>query len=105
MSTPTTNPFPALRASLISQVYLEPTPTFQVQLWALSGVLGLSLVLVVASLGLRAVNKQFWVYRLHPSAFGSWITPNPLVGWLLASAVFLSSEHSSQPSVAPESGR
>ncbi|KAL8281456.1 hypothetical protein RQP46_006140 [Phenoliferia psychrophenolica] len=83
------NPFPALRAGVTAQTYLEPSKAFTIQLWVLSGVLGVSLLLVLASLGLRLRHGTFWVYRLHPSASGSWITPNPIICWLLWSTAFI----------------
>ncbi|KAK4698866.1 hypothetical protein P7C70_g7404, partial [Phenoliferia sp. Uapishka_3] len=87
--TTTTNPFPALLASLEAQVYLAPSVAFETNLWVLSGVLGFCLILVLTSLWLRVRRGTFWIYRLHPSHFGSWITPNPMVCWLLGSVVFL----------------
>lgn len=87
-----TNPFPTLQHTLQSQLYLDHSPSYHTQLYCLSAVLGVSLVLALASLSLRIHRQQCWLYRLHPTAFGSWITPNPIVLWLTGSTVFLACE-------------
>ena len=87
--TSSSNPFPAIEAALLSEVYLSHTPSYHPQLYALSGVYGLGLVLTLAAFVLKC-RGGFWLYRLHPTTYGSWITPNAILCWLLYSGIFQS---------------
>lgn len=87
-----TNPFPALLLDLNSTLYLKHTPSYENQLYALSGAMGLCLVLALTSLVLQIRRRSFWIFRLHATAVGTWIVPNVIVCWLLGSCVFLACE-------------
>ena len=88
MVTPTTNPFPALQGTLQSKMYLNHTPSYHTQLWVMTGVYAASLLLTIAALLLRIRRGGFWLYRMHATAYGSWIIPNAMVCWLFYSGVF-----------------
>ncbi|KAL8280552.1 hypothetical protein RQP46_007200 [Phenoliferia psychrophenolica] len=84
----TSNPFPALEAALIGEVYLSHTPSYHPQLWLLAVIYAVLFCLTLATVVVRVRRDGFWLYRLHPTTYGSWIKPNVINCWLVYSGVF-----------------
>ncbi|KAK4705323.1 hypothetical protein P7C70_g886, partial [Phenoliferia sp. Uapishka_3] len=83
------NPYTPILDSVNQKLYLDASPSFPYQLRALSGVLGIALLLALACLALRVQRRRFWLYRVHSTGA---VVPNGLVLWLLWSSLFLARE-------------
>ncbi|BGP15762.1 hypothetical protein JCM10213_007942 [Rhodosporidiobolus nylandii] len=81
------NPYEALDDFLWQQVVPEVPASFRAQLIFLAVVLGLCLVLVLASLVVRAVQGTFWI--AHRGTSPSLIRPHFSVAWSLWAVVLL----------------
>ncbi|KAM0747161.1 hypothetical protein T439DRAFT_350040 [Meredithblackwellia eburnea MCA 4105] len=69
------------------EIYVRHSTSYHHQLVALSGVLGLSLLLALSSLFVRAWRRNLWLYRLQTLPCGTWIVPNAIGCWLVWSAL------------------
>jgi hypothetical protein len=75
------NPYPAFSEELRSQFYAPSELSYDLQIACLTGIFGLCLVLVLASLGIRYWTKTFWVFATRKTVAGTWIVPHPIVTW------------------------
>lgn len=85
-------PFPALEEAIL--VLLNPPipnpGTFDRHLHALSAILGVELLLILCSLGIRWYRVgEIWLFRLNYTAKGTFVVPHFAVSWQICSALFL----------------
>ena len=88
MATP--NPFLAIRTRL--QTAFNPktiSPSNSTQITFISGLLGIVLLITLATLVIRVRKGSFWVMRWTGTHQGNYITPHPVNCYLIGSMVFL----------------
>lgn len=94
MSTSTFNPFPALESELTSNFYYTTAPqNYFIQLYVLSAIQGILLILNLISLVVRMTRKKngFWMFKLRPASIGkrSFIIPASAVCFLIFHSIFV----------------
>lgn len=85
------NPYTALRAKLAAGVYLSHGSAYNPQLYTLSAISAVLLLIVIVSIAVRIQKGTFWLIKMTPAVNGKgrFITPHSVVWWSLFSVGYL----------------
>lgn len=78
-----------LRESLRDAIFFEVDVDYYLHLWILTGLLVLSLVIIIINTELRRKRGLLWPVRWTTTVAGNLINPSPVVLWSLGSFLFL----------------
>lgn len=92
MTSLSLDPYPGLSQQLRARFYAPSTLEFDLQIGCLTGIFGLCLVLVLASLGIRYWRRTFWIFATRKTVAGTWIVPHPIVTWTIMLGVMFTRE-------------
>lgn len=89
-ATMSTSPFAPLQEELRSLLFVDGGRTYQTGLSIIQGMLGISMVLITASLWLRLRGgEKAWLFRVQRTPAGVWIRPHYVYSALIFSLIFI----------------
>ncbi|KAI5478763.1 hypothetical protein MNV49_004589 [Pseudohyphozyma bogoriensis] len=86
---PGANPYAFLAEALHDRVYSSATKAFTIQVWTLTGLVGVILVISLLGLGVRFVRCERWLYRIMRTEKGAFVVPNASVCFLIYNSIYL----------------
>lgn len=85
------DPYAVSQAALRKAMYTQHGHEFKGTLLTVTILYATSIILNFTSLVLRWKGGKLWLFRIHSTPGGEFITPNPVVNWLVSMLVFYAS--------------
>lgn len=82
------NPFAVEQQRIYTLIYLHAAPSYGIQIWFVTGLLGIVLLLQLGTLFARWRKGDFWLFKTKKTVGGTFIVPHGVIGYTLIGAIF-----------------